>query len=108
MTQTTSRTAKFNYEVQKITWQNIGIEIRYSSNWSIDDTGYGFAHLEIVSDDQQKLPITETGYRSHFLTPEEINARGGAVEYAIAWLSEASKQKDWQVYLESQRQLTLF
>ena len=32
------------------------------------------------------LPITETGYRSHFLAATEVIAAGGPVRYVLAWL----------------------
>ncbi|MBO9477219.1 hypothetical protein J7382_06710 [Shimia sp. R11_0] len=106
MTQNTNSNER--YKSQKVIWQNIGIEVRYCPNWSIVDEGFGFAHLEIISDDRQNLPITETGYKSHFLPAEEIIKFGGAVGYALAWLNEASNSRSWNEYVEEQRQGCLF
>jgi hypothetical protein len=42
-----------------------------------------FAHLEIESIDPAKrpLPMTETGYRSWFGAPADVDAEGGPVEF---------------------------
>jgi len=108
MTQYTNAKDRYQYKSQKVNWQNIGIEIRYCPNWSVVEDGYGFAHLEIISDDRQKLPITGTGYKSHFLPPEDITEYGGALDYAIAWLEEASQSNAWRDHVEDQRQGCLF
>ena len=55
-------------ETFRVEWSDISIEIRYEPNWLNLDIGYDTAHLAIVSiaPDRAPLPITETGYRSHF------------------------------------------
>lgn len=54
------------------------------------------------------LPITETGYRSHFLTPQEVERAGGPVALVVAWLNEAARNKGWKEAEEKARQLNLF
>ena len=68
------------------------------------------AHLEIqaVSPKRAALPITDTGYRSQFLSPRLVEQAGGAVAYARAWLDEAAKAPAWKKRQESSRQLSLF
>jgi hypothetical protein len=44
-----------------------------------------------LRDSQKPLPITETGYRSHFTAPETAAPFGGPVAYVIAWLDEESE-----------------
>lgn len=108
MTQNTNNNDRYQYKSQKVSWQNIDIEVRYCPNWSVGDDSCGFAHLEIISEDRQKLPITGTGYKSHFLPPEEITAFGGAIDYALAWLNEAGTSEPWLKHIENQRQGCLF
>ncbi len=57
----------------------------------------GQDHIEIESLEPKRarLPITETGYRSHFLSGEEIAHAGGAVALVNAWLTVASDDKAW-------------
>ena len=42
------------------------------------------------------LPITETGYRSHFIDTEELSLAGGAVSFVTDWLDREAITKKWQ------------
>lgn len=101
-------TRQTGYEANAITWEGIAIEVRYCPQWSACDDGLGYAHLEIVSNGRTQLPITETGYRSHFVTATDIEAEGGAIDYALKWLNEASQAKTWLAHVEDQSQGCLF
>lgn len=97
------------YEEQRTAWQGIGITIRWSPRWlSRDGAEFLFSHLEIVADNRRPLPVTETGYRSHFCHPSDIEAHGGPVGFAIAWLDHEADTPEWQARLASFRQLSLF
>ena len=86
-----------------ITWQGIEIEITYAEQWyNITD----IAHLEIQAD--EPLPMTETGYRSHFTQAESIEAHGGAVAFVREWLESEAQSPAWQKYLVERQQLSLF
>ena len=68
----------------KAIWNNIAITIDYVPNYSNsvkELTGETLSHLEVRSANQQNLPITETGYRSHFTSMKEIEMFGGAEPY---------------------------
>jgi hypothetical protein len=54
------------------------------------------------------LPITETGYRSHFTRPDEIEASGGPVEVVQSALDEAAKDQSWLDRESAARQMSLF
>jgi hypothetical protein len=54
------------------------------------------------------LPMTETGYRSHFCAPADINAEGGPAEFVLAWLECEAKSPAWLAAQEARRQLPLF
>lgn len=92
------------YQECNITWQNIAITIRYTPQWS---KFAEMAHLEIERVGDGQLPITSTGYKSHFTPKENIEEYGSVQEFVRAWLDEYSKKKEWKTYLVSQRQLTL-
>ena len=92
--------------VHVICWSGIEIEVSYCPQWST--AVHNLAHLEIKTIDGSALPITETGYRSHFLDIETIEAEGGAVAYALKWLDQEAKNKKWKDYLTQQNQLSLF
>ena len=42
------------------------------------------------------LPISETGYRSQFVSPLELVNDGGPVVFVTAWLDREAKSKEWQ------------
>ena len=42
------------------------------------------------------LPITETGYRSHFPHPADVEHLGGPVAYVEAWLDAMAQSKAWR------------
>lgn len=86
-----------------LTWEGRRLTIEHHEAWIA-----GADHLAIRSMDREPLPITETGYRSHFLSGEELAARGGPVAYVIAWLDDAARTAEWKAYVAASRQLSLF
>jgi hypothetical protein len=94
-------------------WQGITIEVVYEPNWlgiATPTSELPSAHLDIrsVAPERAPLPITETGYRSHFLHPDEIDELGGPVAYVEAWLNEMARSSEWRDFMTSSRQLSLF
>jgi len=53
------------------------------------------------------LPITTTGYRSHFLPAEELATEGGPVAFVTAWLDREANSKAWEKTEFAWRQLSL-
>lgn len=95
------------YETYRIEWQGIGIEVRWAAKWMNSDV-HPVAHLELVSDGRVPLPMTGTGYRSHFTSRETVESMGGAVAFAIAWLDHEAESETWQRESEARKQLSLF
>jgi hypothetical protein len=62
----------------------------------------------VEAENRQRLPITETGYRSYFLHPDEVEAAGGPAAYVLAWLGEEAQSPKWKRHVEASRQLSLF
>ena len=95
-----------NIQTHRFHWQGIEIEAVYTPlKWGVT------AHLEVrsIRPERARLPITDTGYRSHFHTPGTIDALGGdVVAQVIAWLDEEAASPDWQRYIEASRQGELF
>ena len=94
------------YEIYRFTWQGIEIEARYAPNkWDL------IAHLEIetMSPPRAALPITQTGYLSHFHQIGSIEESGReVVEYVTAWLDAEAAKPDWKACVEASRQGELF
>lgn len=99
--------------VSRIEWNDITVEIRYEPSWSpAMDSCYGrqMAHIQLqsVAPENAKLPVTDTGYRSHFIANDEVIAAGGAVQYVRAWLDDAAHAPAWKDEQEKARQFALF
>lgn len=92
---------------QRIDWHGITVEVSYRPDWM---PGLGVAHLELcsVAPERAPLPMSETGYRSHFLPADEVVAEGGPIAYAVAWLDHAAAAPAWLAQQEKARQFTLF
>jgi hypothetical protein len=90
-------------------WRDIIIRIRHKPDWS-KAAGFRFDHLELesIAPPRAPLPITETGYRSHFTSPDVIAAEGGPVAFALAWLDAEARNPAWKKQVAARRQLSLF
>ena len=93
-------------QTHRFTWQGIEIEAVY------EPVSYGgMAHLTVqsITPEDAPLPITTTGYRSHFHPAGTIEAHGGdVVAQVVAWLDGEATKPDWKRYVEASRQLCLF
>lgn len=94
-------------QTYRLTWQGIEIEAVYAPHWYGGKT----AHLAVysVTPERAPLPITSTGYLSHFHQPGTVEALGGDVAaQVIAWLDEEAAKPEWQEHVQASRQGTLF
>jgi hypothetical protein len=93
--------------VESILWQGILIEVRYEAKYlGLADT----AHLSItsLSPDAAPLPITRTGYRSHFLDGVDVEVEGGPVAFVRRWLDAEVDSPEWREAQAEARQYALF
>ena len=101
--------SKTRYEID---WRDpaSGKAVRVRITHSRDYLGQGQDHIEVQSLTPAKapLPITETGYRSHFISPLELINAGGPVTFVTAWLDREAKAKDWQKQVATRAQGDLF
>ncbi|WP_299966025.1 hypothetical protein [uncultured Roseobacter sp.] len=85
-------------EQHTITWRHVEIEITYTPE------KFGMVdHIELRTKNKAALPVTETGYRSHFVDKGSVAAHGGAVAFVTAWLDHEAERSNW-----SNDQLSLF
>lgn len=99
------------YETYQVTWQEISIEIRHCQNcFSMSDDDFVTQHIEVKSLDKRLLPITKTGYRSHFMNGAEALEEFGndPVAFVLWWLDETAKDPVWKRKEEDGRQGSLF
>jgi len=86
-------------------WNDILIHITYHPNYFA-----GVDHLEIRtakpdSSCRPAIPLTETGYKSHFAPHGDITADGDPVAYVKEALAEAEQSPSWQAYCQEQREI---
>ena len=93
-------------QTYRFNWQGIEIEAIYTPRkWGV------IAHLEIrsIAPEGVPLPITNTGYRSHFHPIGTVEAHGGDVVAQVsAWLDEEATKPEWRAYVNRSKQGELF
>lgn len=102
-----------NVTVTTILWRGVTIQISYEPDWlgmSTHDNWRNVAHLQIeaIAPERAPLPMTETGYRSHFTDPAIIAEAGGPEAFAQAWLEADAARPEWKKREAAARQLSLF
>ena len=100
-----------NIQIFKIVWQGIPITIKFNPCWSkvYDDIqGSKMTHTEVIRDDRKELPITGSGYRSHFMDERDFADYSDITTYVLEWLDHEAQSKNWKNYVADQNQLKLF
>lgn len=54
------------------------------------------------------MPISETGFRSHFVSGAVLDEWGGPWPYIRHWLDAEARRPDWKDRQEAARQLSFF
>ncbi|WP_299792319.1 hypothetical protein [uncultured Marivita sp.] len=72
-------------------WRGIQIEITFAPE------AFGMVdHIELRTESRAPLPVTETGYRSHFTHKGTVTGYGGAVAIVTAWLDHEAVRTGWR------------
>ena len=98
-----------NIQIINKSWNGINIEIHYDRVYFKLGNDYTLSHIDVYSENNRPLPITETGYRSHFFEAREIEAYADIWAYVLDWLNyEAETNISWKTLDIQSRQLSLF
>jgi len=89
--------------VEMIIWRGIRMEITHVNNYFS-----GMDHIEIHTKERMPIPITETGYKSHFFPSGGLGEFETAADYVRAWLEHEAKSKAWKAQELASQQLSLF
>ena len=81
-----------------------GLDIRVTLARDEVPSYIDFVHIEIRC--KEPLPMTNTGYRSHFMQAEAFAQYESLGAFVFAWLEEASQSKDWKQIWETRQQLS--
>ncbi len=103
---TKKRPAKPVATTHKLVWRDITCRVRHTPDY----LSKGWSHIEIMvlKPKGAPLPITETGYRSHFLGHDELQGAGGPVRFFLGWIAREAASKQWSKAEFKWRQGDLF
>jgi hypothetical protein len=88
-----------------LTWRGISCRVSHERNYI--NQGWSHIELRVTACDAPPLPITTTGYLSHFLDEDELKAAGGPVAFFTAWLDREAGSKTYLKRLAEWQQLRL-
>ena len=90
----------------KLVWRHVTCRVRHTPNY----ISKGWSHIEIIvlAPKAAPIPITQTGYLSHFLDEEHLAAAGGPVAFFLDWIEREARTKQWAKAEFKWRQLELF
>jgi len=92
-------------------WNGIALKLTYVPCYSLAFKklyGHSLAHLTVESEGRQRLPITETGFRSLFTAAAAVEGYGGPERFVAEWLNQEALSEEWKGYWITARQLSLF
>ncbi len=91
-------------------WRGIEIEIRVDPKW-LWPTPTAHLELQTLHPENARLPLTETGYRSHFIPYAEddppFDDINDAEAMVLAWLDKEAAKPDWREAEAKRAQLSL-
>ena len=99
--------------IEHLEWRGRTLRIEFEADWAgngDDNPETAIALLEVFVEAPigAPIPVTTSGYRSHFLPPVIITRAGGAAAFVGAWLDEQARGRQWLRIDERWRQLDLF
>lgn len=77
----------------RLVWRNVVCRVRHAP----DDLSKDWSHIELIvlTPKAAPLPITQTGYLSHFLDEELLARSGGPVRFFLDWIEREAGSKTW-------------
>lgn len=62
------------------------MRVSYTPNWSTGEFAYGHFEFESPFDPPRRIPVSETGYLSHFAPMGDIRTADSPLDYARAYV----------------------
>lgn len=90
----------------KLVWRDVTCRVTHTPNY----ISKGWTHLEliVVKPKGAPMPITGTGYLSHFMDEGLLTKHGGAVAFFTGWIEREARTKAWAKAEFKWRQQELF
>ena len=89
-----TKAANKRTSTERFNWNDVVLSVRHQPDYV--SKGWDHIELRVVAPTGAILPITETGYLSHFLTAADLKAAGGPKAFFQAWLERELKTKKWR------------
>ena len=88
-----TKPAKKVATTHRLEWRGVTARVRHTPNY----LSKGWSHIELIvlTPKAAPLPITQTGYLSHFLDAELLAMSGGPVRFFLDWIEREAKSKSW-------------
>jgi len=107
MSRTSAKTkARPRKSVERFTWRGIEMSATHEPNYI--STGWSHIELRVLKPKGIPVPITSSGYLSHFLDEADLKTAGGLSAFFRAWLDREANAKVYLKSLARWRQLDLF
>jgi hypothetical protein len=100
---------KTKYEIDwrnPVTGSAVRIRITHQRDYLVSGTDH--LSVESIKPTKAPLPITGTGYLSHFIPALQLINAGGPVTFITAWLERETSSKTWQKQAAAKVQGDLF
>jgi len=98
--------------VSPLIWRGVTIEVSLEADYlgmsaKFPDAAHEHLQVRVLAPEGAVLPITETGYRSHFQPCGTAAAQGGVKAFVLAWLDHAAQSPAWKAQEAASRQMSL-
>ena len=103
-----------NNNTHIINWHGTDIQITTSTLIYLDTFqdvyGYRLIHIEVktINPEKAPLPITNTGYKSIYITEPELQSCGGSVKLILDEINALATSPEWKELDIKARQYSLF
>ena len=95
-----------------IKWRDYLIEVSFRRDpynlVKIYDKRLDHIGIKCLEPDCHPLPVTSTGYRSHFIREDDIEQYESVEDFVIQWLDHEAKKAEWAKMEIKARQGNLF
>jgi len=91
---------------RRVVWRDVTCRVRHTRDYLVE--GSDHVELMVLTPKGALLPITDTGYLSHFIDAGELDAAGGAVRFMLDWMEREAKSTRFRKADFKSRQLKLF
>jgi hypothetical protein len=100
---------KTTYEIDwrnPVTAETVRIRITHARDYLVHGTDH--IAVESIKPKKAPLPISATGYLSHFIPALQLINAGGPVRFITAWIEHEARGKNWQKQAATKAQGDLF